>query len=367
MRSELLQGGEHMITVCNACRYCEQYCPVFPAIEERLRFGKADLVYLANLCHNCGECLYACQYSPPHEFGIDLPRKFAELRIASYEEYCWPSFLGGAFRQHGLVTGVLLAAALSAVMLASVWWMNPDALTRPNPEGDFYTVIPHAVMVGLFGSVSLFVVAAFAMGLSRFWRDIHAEPGSLGALPMVRGLRDALTLRHMNPGGVECTTGEEVRTPWRRWFHHATFYGFLLCFASTSIAAVYDALGWSAPYPYTSLPVILGTSGGIGLLVGPLGLMVHRRKRDPALADPAESRLDESFLALLFLTSLSGLLLLVLRDRTAMAILLVVHLGIVLALFVTLPYGKFVHGLYRLAALVKYNLTGSHQASVDRP
>ena len=105
------------------------------------------------------------------------------------------------------------------------------------------------------------------------------------------------------------------------------------------------------------MPVILGTAGGIGLLFGPAGLMVQRRRRDPALADPAQNGLDESFLLLLFLTSLSGLLLLVLRDRTAMGILLIVHLGIVMALFVTLPYGKFVHGLYRLAALIKYNLT----------
>ena len=359
MRTELLQNGAHMITVCNACRYCEQFCPVFPAREERLRFGKADLVYLANLCHNCGECLYACQYAPPHEFGINLPRQLAELRIASYEEYCWPAFLGGAFRRHGLVTGILLAASLSALLLVSVWWMNPGALTRPDPQGAFYAVIPHAVMVGLFGSVSLFVVAALAMGLSRFWRDIHGEPRSIGGPSIVRGLRDALTLRHMHPGGVSCTTDEDVRTPWRRWFHHATFYGFLLCFASTSVAAAYDAFGWSAPYPYTSLPVILGTAGGIGLLVGPIGLMVHRRRRDPALADPAQSGFDESFLVLLFLTSLTGLLLLVLRDRTEMAILLVVHLGVVLALFVTLPYGKFVHGLYRLMALVKYYLPKS--------
>ena len=120
---------------------------------------------------------------------------------------------------------------------------------------------------------------------------------------------------------------------------------------------MYDALGWSAPYAYSSLPVILGTAGGIGLLIGPAGLMVQRRRRDPALADPAQNGLDESFLLLLFLTSLSGLLLLVLRDLTAMGILLIVHLGIVMALFVTLPYGKFVHGLYRLAALIKYNLT----------
>ena len=73
--------GEHVMTVCNACRYCEQYCPVFPAMEERTVFGKADLTYLANLCHNCGECLYACQFAPPHEFGINVPQTLARIRL----------------------------------------------------------------------------------------------------------------------------------------------------------------------------------------------------------------------------------------------------------------------------------------------
>ena len=74
--------------VCNACRYCEAYCPVFRAMENRRSFSKGDLTYLANLCHNCGECLYACQYAPPHEFGINVPKTMSELRVAAYEEYC---------------------------------------------------------------------------------------------------------------------------------------------------------------------------------------------------------------------------------------------------------------------------------------
>ena len=65
---------ERVMQVCNACRYCEGFCAVFPAMTQRLAFGKADINYLANLCHNCGACLHACQYAPPHEFAINVPK-----------------------------------------------------------------------------------------------------------------------------------------------------------------------------------------------------------------------------------------------------------------------------------------------------
>jgi len=44
----------------------------------------------------------------------------------------------------------------------------------------------------------------------------------------------------------------------------------------------------------------------------------------------------------------------ILREQPYMPALLVVHLALVLALFITLPYGKFVHGIYRAAALMKF-------------
>ncbi|HEX5629907.1 MAG TPA: hypothetical protein VFX72_10060, partial [Usitatibacteraceae bacterium] len=95
--------------------------------------------------------------------------------------------------------------------------------------------------------------------------------------------------------------------------------------------------------------------GGIGLLVGPAGLAWLKRRRDPELADPAQRGMEAGFLALLFLTSLTGLALLALRETRAMGMLLVAHLGVVLALFATMPYGKFVHALYRLAALLRFH------------
>ena len=355
---DLVQRGIQTATVCNACRYCEGFCPVFPAMERRLVFTKADLHYLANLCHNCGECLYACQYAPPHEFGIHVPRTLGEIRLRSYEEYCWPRWLGVAFRQNGLATALGLAVALTLVLFASTVFFNPGALTQGGRTADFYAVVPHGTMVALFGGVFTFVLVALAVGVWRFrketWSDFSSPKHEKSDQVSFRAVRDALTLRHLHGGGVDCATAEDTRRPWRRWFHHCTFYGFALCFASTSVAAVYHLVfGWEAPYAYSSAPVILGSLGGIGLLVGPAGLLVVRTRRDPTLGVPGQAGLDDAFVVLLFMTSLTGLVLLVLRHQSTMPALLLVHLGFVLALFVTLPYGKFVHGLYRTAALVK--------------
>jgi len=376
-RDPTLREGERIMAICNACRYCEGYCAVFPAMEKRQTFPVGDLRYLANLCHDCGECLYACQYASPHEFAVNVPRTFAQLRLESYEQYAWPAVLSRAFRRNSVGTSVALSVAMIVVMLLLALAIGSPA---PAQTADFYSVVPHQVMVALFGAVFTFVLVALGVGLARFRRDTlpgsrpeplegrgtrptyggRVLPAYVGRVPRsgpaVRWsvLRDILTLKNLHAHGTDCTyAGEEARAPWRRWFHHCTFYGFLLCFASTSVAAIYHWLGWSAPYAYTSLPVVLGAVGGFGLLIGPAGLYSIGRMRDPAATDPGQRPFDLGFLVLLFLSSLTGLALLVLRETGTMVTLLVVHLGVVLALFVTLPYGKFVHGLYRAAALVK--------------
>ena len=371
--SATLREGERIMLVCNACRYCEGYCAVFRAMEKRRSFSDGDLRYMANLCHNCGECLYACQYASPHEFAINVPRTFAELRIESYESYAWPGALASAFRRNSVGTSLALALAMIAVM----WGLRlavPDT-GAPTAPADFYAVIPHLAMVTLFGAVFTFVLVALGIGITRFRRDTAASPRSGIAERSERGegrrgraalsaLRDVLTLKNLHGHGADCTySGEESRTALRRWFHHCTFYGFLLCFAATTVAAFYHWLGWPAPYGYFSVPVVFGTIGGFGLLIGPAGLYSIGRLRDDTATDPTQRPLELGFVVLLFLTSLTGLALLMFRETAAMATLLIVHLGVVLALFVTLPYGKFVHGLYRTAALVKY----AGESSEKRP
>jgi citrate/tricarballylate utilization protein len=338
--------GERLMVICNACRYCEGYCAVFPAMERRLQFNEADLNYLANLCHNCGECYYACQYAPPHEFAVNVPKVLAEIRARSYRKYAWPGF-GPIRAWWAVAAGIGVAAVLAG--------------SRAAPDGNFYGVIPHETMVGAFAIVFAFAVAMHVVGFVRFWRE-SGESLAEFFQPAVlwKASRDALSLKNLDSNGAGCTYPDEQHSPARRRFHHLTFYGFVLCTASTAVAAIYHSFfGWEAPYAYLSVPVVLGTLGGVGLVFGPIGLYWLKRRRDPAIVDSAQDGMDVSFLAMLFFTSVTGLLLLVLRETSAMGTLLRIHLGVVLGLFLTLPYGKFVHGIYRTAALVRSALEAS--------
>ncbi|HZY17302.1 MAG TPA: tricarballylate utilization 4Fe-4S protein TcuB [Ramlibacter sp.] len=342
------------LQICNACRYCESFCAVFPAMTRRLSFDKADVHYLANLCHNCGACLHACQYAPPHEFAVAVPQAMATVRRQTYAEYAWPAPLGRLYARNGLV--VALATALGLALFLVLALALNGTLRQGPLAGNFYAVFPHNLMAGLFGAVFLYVLLALAMGGSRFWRDVRPASGAPGAA--AEATHHAMALTYLGGGhGDGCNEHDDRFTLLRRRFHHATFYGFLLCFAATCVATVYHyALGWAAPYPLTSLPVVLGTVGGIGLLVGPAGLLWLNLRRHPLAGDVAQRPMDRGFIALLFLTSATGLALLAWRDSAAMATLLAVHLGVVMALFLTLPYGKFAHAVYRCAALMKYSI-----------
>jgi citrate/tricarballylate utilization protein len=343
-----LSEGRRLMSICNACRYCEGYCAVFPAMERRLEFSDSDLRYLANLCHNCGECLTSCQYAPPHEFALNLPRNLAQIRAESYLCFAWPRVFASMYAQ-GTAMALVLSALFSMLFLAGV--VGRDAM----PSATFYDVIPHAIMAGTFGAVGLFIAVALSVMFARAWRDTGEPAAAIDARAIAMAVADAATLRNMGGGGEGCAGGAGPPSTIRRRFHHATAYGFLLCFAATVVATCYHyLLGWPAPYPVASLPVLLGIAGGIGLLAGPAGLWWLAGRRDVAFSDPAQSPPNHAFLALLFLTSATGLALLAWRETAAMPYLLAVHLGIVMALFVTLPYGKFVHSVYRLAALLRY-------------
>lgn len=342
--------------ICNACRYCEGFCAVFPAMTRRLEFGKADIHFLANLCHNCGACLHACQYAPPHEFSVNVPQAMAQVRGQTYADFAWPMALGRLYQRNGLTLSVALAVGLALFLMLALA-LN-GRLWGGHLHGNFNALFPHNLLVGLFAPVFLWAVLALGMGVRRFWREV--TPATTGqpvrAPAAAEATHDVLRLKYLDGGhGEGCNNADDAFTLARRRAHHLTFYGFLLCFAATSVATVYHyAFGWNAPYELPSLPKLLGVVGGISLLLGTAWLFRLNLQRDPQHGDAAQKPMDLGFIALLFLTAASGLALWLGRGTPALAILLSVHLGAVMALFATLPYGKFAHGIFRTAALLRH-------------
>ncbi len=349
------------LQICNACRYCEGFCAVFPAMTRRLSFNAVDVHYLANLCHNCGACLHACQYAPPHEFAVNVPQAMAKVRLQTYTDFAWPSALGKLYQRNGLTLSLATAGALAFFMMLTLWLK--DTLWRVPASADFYGIFPHNLLVSLFAPVFLYAVLALSLGLRRFWREV--TPGRDYEAPVIAAVQggaaleathDALRLKYLDGGhGEGCHNEDDAWTKKRRAFHHATFYGFMLCFAATSVATLYHYLfGWVAPYDLPSLPKILGAVGGVLLLIGTAGLYWLNLRRHPQHGDAAQKPMDRGFIALLFFTSLTGLGLWGARGTAFMPATLALHLGFVMALFLTLPYGKFAHGFFRSAALLKW-------------
>ncbi|NNJ16269.1 tricarballylate utilization 4Fe-4S protein TcuB [Pseudomonas putida CSV86] len=361
------QEVDRQMRICNACRYCEGFCAVFPAMTRRLEFGKADIHYLANLCHNCGACLHACQYAAPHEFAVNVPQAMAKVRLDTYAEYAWPRSLGRLYQRNGLT--LALASGFALVLFLCLTLLAMGNLFTAMPGGNFYGIFPHNTLVLMFGSVFGFALIALGLGVRRFWRDVSPPPATtaLKTAAAVEATASVARLKYLDGGhGRGCNNADDRFTLWRRRFHHLTFYGFMLCLAATATATLYHyLLGLAAPYAPTSLPVMLGIAGGLGLLVGPAGLLYLNLQRDPTQGDAKQKPMDRGFIALLFLVSASGLALLAFRETSALGLLLALHLGLVMAFFLTMPYSKFAHGIFRSAALLKHAIEKRQPNPID--
>lgn len=335
-------------TICNACRYCEGYCAVFPAMHAADGpLSDGDAAQLANLCHNCRGCHYACQYAEPHEFAMNLPRALAEARRASWQSVAWPRPLARIFHTHGGAVALAAILGFAAMLLAA------RALEPAGGEG-FYAVMSHAAMVAIFAPAFLAPLAAVAVALRRQWR--LAGGAAPGWRDLAAALRSAATTRELSggaAGGCNFEDGDR-HTQARRHAHTAVVWGFALCFASTCAGTfMHYALGMPAPYPALSPPKLLGVPGGLLLAGGCAAMLALKLRAERGLGDPGAWGGEIGFIALLGFVALGGLALWALGDTAAMPVLLALHLGSVLALFLLTPYSKAAHGFHRFAALVR--------------
>ena len=349
MSTDVIQEARRQTEICNACRYCEGFCSVFPALTRQKAFADGDISHLANLCHNCRGCYYSCQYTEPHEFALNFPAALAEVRQESWERLAWPQPLARRFHHSGVALALVLATAF-AITFALIQMLRPES-------GDgFYAYIAHGALVAVFAPAFLLPLVSVAFSLRKYWRETGGT--RLQWRDITGALRSAASLRNLDGGqGQGCNFENEDRyTDTRRWLHQAVMYGFLLCFASTSSATVlHYAFDMQAPYGFFSLPKLLGVLGGVLLTLGTVGLGWLKTKADPTLGAVRVWGGEMAFIGLLGATGATGLALYAATGTPAVPLLLAIHLGSVLAFFLLLPYSKMVHGFYRLTALIVEN------------
>lgn len=347
MRPDRLEEARRQVGICNACRYCEGYCAVFPALQAQRAFSDGDLIQLANLCHNCRGCYYACQYTEPHEFALNLPAVLAEVRTDSWEAFASPSPLARAFQRSG--AAIALVTVLGCALLVAAAGRFGGA------GGDgFYAVLPHGAMVAIFAPAFLLPLLGLAVGLGRYWRATGGGPLRPGDL--WRALGRAADMKNLAGGhGDGCNYEDGDRfSQARRRAHQAVLYGFLLCLASTAAGTVlHYGFDRPAPYGFWSWPKLLGVPGGLLLAAGSAWLAALKLRAERGLGDRRAWGGEMGFVLLLGFVALSGLALYALRATPAMPALLALHLGAVLGFFLLMPFSKMAHGFYRLAALTR--------------
>ena len=347
MQTDLLTEARRQAEICNACRYCEGYCSVFPALHRERAFSDGDLTQLANLCHNCRGCYYACQYTAPHAFDLNLPKALAELRQDSWKDHAWPRGFAHLFDRSGgaIALGLVLGFAL---LFAAAQLLQPAA-------GDgFYAYMSHTLMVAIFAPTFVLPLLALAVSLRRYWRTVDGPRVALADIGAA--MRSAGQMKNLSGGhGDGCNFEDEDRfTHARRHAHQAVLFGFLLCFASTSSGTVLHYLfGLEAPYAWYSLPKLLGVPGGVLLCAGSAWLAWLKTKADPNLGAAKAWGGEMAFVLLLFAVGFTGLALYALTGTGAVGWMLPLHLGTVLTLFLLTPYSKMAHGFYRMTALTK--------------
>lgn len=359
----LLLEANRQFAICNACRFCEGVCSVFPAMELRTAFQEGDVGYLSSLCHDCGACLEACPFSPPHEFAVDIPSVMEAARLETFEFYARPQPLWRLMTRP-LAPWVTALIGIGLLTLLAVFEGTPHLLRPHHGRDSFYAVIPYVWLVVPGLLLGLATVGATAAGTYRFVRgksEVTLPPVTLATL--FASIKDAAILRNLSGGGGGCRTDEARRPTHRRALHHAVGYGFALMFLSTVAAGIeQDILGIRPPYPYLSVPVVLGVIGGVAACVGCIGFL-KAGAAGSARKSTAVRGFDSRFTVLLLAATASGLLTLICRTTPVIAPVLIVHLGLVSALFVAFPYGKFVHASFRLAALARSDA----ERRADRP
>ena len=293
---------------------------------------------------------------PPHEFAINMPQGLCQARFETYEARSVPKGTSSVFRRSRSFSAIVGILGITLMFVFASVIGNPSRLISAQLiAGSFYVIIPYLVIVGAGLIVGAFVLLTYALELRSFLVSIEVKFRDFFK-PKAFFLACADVLKHtwFRGGGAGCNYPKEQGKYSFMSLHMMVCYGFLSAILTTILSAIYqDYLHILPPFAITTPPVLFGIAGGALMVVGTSVLLYYNAVSGKAPSLKMMLNLDTAFLITLDVTAITGFLVLSLRSTSIMGTIFLLHLGLVLTLFLTAPYGKFVHFFYRFASLVK--------------
>jgi quinone-modifying oxidoreductase subunit QmoC len=382
---EVIAAGGGDLNKCYQCATCSVVCGLsnepspFPRKEMIwAQWGLKDRLISDPdvwLCHQCNDCSLRCPR------GARPGDVLAAVRQKAIEHYAFPSVMGKLVNSARAIP-IMLILVPAILIAAALLIRGPVEAAFPVLVGahahEFYGYFfPHWLLIAFYTSLTLMTFGGLIVGLMKFWGGMKANDATMGrgapVVGFVPSTIKALTVLVTHDRFGTCTD----QAP-RKLSHLMAFYGFIALFIVTSWAVLDIYLmpffGVATRYPFDLLhPMkILGNVGGILLIVGSARAILTR-KNAPKDGYHQSTTFDWIFVWLLLLVGITGFSVEVFRfvaeaatgeEAYASAFALpaysiyFVHLVVVFGLLVYLPYSKFAHMWYRLAAMIYGEYSG---------
>uniref|UniRef100_A0A832GN09 4Fe-4S ferredoxin-type domain-containing protein n=1 Tax=Caldimicrobium thiodismutans TaxID=1653476 RepID=A0A832GN09_9BACT len=367
-----IQGvGGDTVKKCYQCATCSSVCPLspdeapFPRKQMILaQWGLKDRL-LADpsiwLCHQCGDCT---KYCPRNARPGDV---FASLRLLVTRELLPFKFLN-TFFNHSWGLPILILIALSYILLVTLVTFQglPNFLDATSfPYNEIYYKIgfidlpARVLMIDIvFLSLAAFVIIIMANAVSKMWNtylDYYNIPqayryglGTILSNYLIPAIKEILNHSRFEKCGANS---------WRANPHKMLLFGFIVLFITTGTVFVFaDLLGMHTPWnPFTHPVKWMGYIGGLLLLYGVIGLISGRNRA--VLENSLKTSYPDSFLLwLILLVGVTGFGIVVFRTLPMLynltGLIYIAHLITVFLLFLSIPYSKFSHLVFRTTGIV---------------
>jgi quinone-modifying oxidoreductase subunit QmoC len=321
-----------------------------------VQWGLKDLA-LSNssiwLCHQCSTCT---SYCPRDAKPADV---MAALRDYSIAHYAAPRFMGRALHEPKYLP--LLFAVPAVIFTGILAWLG-HLTTLPDGPIVFSKFMPiGSIEVTFVAALTLSVIGSLIGGV-RYWAAMSRHGSGNGRAPngLMHTVFTILTHRQFRACDDELSGARETHKEHLFGSHLLVFYGFLgLVVTTTAVGIGIYAFGYLTPWPFWHPIKILGNVSGLAV-IGAVALFGHRRLVDKKHAG-TNTYSDWLFLAIVFLTTLTGFLSELVRLSGVATIAYptyLIHLIFIFFLLVYFPYSKFAHMVYRTVAMLHASRIG---------